>query len=77
MDALGFEYPDYERLDKGAEGQKRKRVADVMNKDDEEQLKKKKLKPEPKADALKKRRMLRPHCRECRIGGRGSFLASQ
>jgi hypothetical protein len=24
MDALGFEYPDYERLDKGAEGQKRK-----------------------------------------------------
>jgi hypothetical protein len=26
MDALGFEYPDYERLDKGAEGQKRKRV---------------------------------------------------
>jgi broad specificity phosphatase PhoE len=24
MDAIGFEYPDYERLDKGAEGQKRK-----------------------------------------------------
>jgi hypothetical protein len=23
MDALGFGYPDYERLDKGAEGQKR------------------------------------------------------
>jgi hypothetical protein len=41
MDALGFEYPDYERLDKGAEGQKRKRVADVLNKDDEEQPKKK------------------------------------
>ena len=27
MDAIGFEYPDYERLDKGVEGQKRKRVA--------------------------------------------------
>jgi hypothetical protein len=27
MDALHFEYPDYERLNKGAEGQKRKRVA--------------------------------------------------
>jgi hypothetical protein len=26
LDAIGFEYPDYERLDKGAEGQKRKRV---------------------------------------------------
>jgi hypothetical protein len=25
MDAIGFGYPDYERLDKGAEGQKRKK----------------------------------------------------
>jgi hypothetical protein len=25
MDAIGFEYPDYERLDKGVEGQKRKK----------------------------------------------------
>jgi hypothetical protein len=24
MDAIGFEYPNYERLDKGAEGQKGK-----------------------------------------------------
>jgi hypothetical protein len=60
MDALGFEYPDYERLDKGAEGQKRKRVADVLNKDDEEQLKKKKLKPKPKIDASKKRKATAP-----------------
>jgi hypothetical protein len=30
MDALNFEYPDYERLSKGAEGQKRKMVANVM-----------------------------------------------
>ena len=37
LDAIGFEYPDYERLDKGAEGQKRKRVAGALNKDDEDQ----------------------------------------
>jgi hypothetical protein len=60
MDALDFEYPDYEPLDKDAEGQKRKRVAGVLNKDDEEQLKKKKLKPEPKTDASKKRKATAP-----------------
>jgi hypothetical protein len=60
MDALDFEYPDYERLDKGAEGQKRKRVAGALNKDDEEQLKKKKLKPELKTDASKKRKDTAP-----------------
>jgi hypothetical protein len=60
MDALDFEYPDYERLDKDAEGQKRKRVAGVLNKDDEEQLKKKKLKPEPKTDASKKKKATAP-----------------
>jgi hypothetical protein len=50
MDALNFEYPDYERLDRGAEGQKRKRVASVLDKEaaklvkkDEETLKKRKL----------------------------------
>jgi hypothetical protein len=31
MDALNFEYPDYERLSKGAEGPKRKRVVSVMS----------------------------------------------
>jgi hypothetical protein len=67
MDALDFEYPDYERLDKDAEGQKRKRVASVQNKeatrsmkDDEEKYKKKKLKPEPKTDASKKRKATAP-----------------
>jgi hypothetical protein len=60
MDALGFEYPDYERLDKGAEGQKRKRVASVLNKDDEEQPKKKKLESEPKTGVLKKRKASTP-----------------
>jgi hypothetical protein len=60
FDALGFKYPDYERLDKDAEGQKRKKVASALNKDDEEQLKKKKLKPEPKIDVSKKRKALTP-----------------
>jgi hypothetical protein len=30
MDALGFEYPDYERLDEEAVGLKRKRVVCVL-----------------------------------------------
>jgi hypothetical protein len=52
MDALNFEYPDYERLDRGAEGQKRKRVASVLDKEaaklvkkDEENFEEKKIKP--------------------------------
>jgi hypothetical protein len=60
MDALDFEYPDYERLGKDAEGQKRKRVAGVLNKDDEEQPKKKKLEPEPKTGVPKKRKATAP-----------------
>jgi hypothetical protein len=63
MDALHFEYPDYERLNKGAEGQKRKRVVSVvgrlatrMVKEDEENQKKRKLSPEPTAVAPKKRK---------------------
>jgi hypothetical protein len=67
MDTLHFEYPDYERLDKGAEGQKRTRVVSVvgrqaarMVKEDEENLKKRKLSPEPKAVAPKKRKVAAP-----------------
>jgi hypothetical protein len=67
MDALHFEYPDYERLNKGAEGQKRKRVVSVvgrqvarMVKEDEENLKKSKLSPEPTAVAPKKRKVAAP-----------------
>jgi hypothetical protein len=60
MDALDFEYPDYERLDKDAEGQKRKRVAGALNKDDEEQPKKKKLESEPKIGVSKKRKASTP-----------------
>jgi hypothetical protein len=67
MDALYFEYPDYERLNKGAEGQKRKRVVSVvgrqaarMVKEDEENLKKRKLSPEPTTVAPKKRKVAAP-----------------
>jgi hypothetical protein len=60
MDAIGFEYPDYERLDKGVEGQKRKRVASALNKDDEDQPKKKKQEPEAKTVAPKKRKASTP-----------------
>jgi hypothetical protein len=67
MDALNFEYPDYERLERGAKGRKRKRVASVLNKeaaklveDDEEKLKKRNLRPEPKTDASKKRKDATP-----------------
>jgi hypothetical protein len=60
MDALDFEYPDYERLDKDAEGQKGKRVSGALNKDDEEQPKKKKLESEPKTGVSKKRKASTP-----------------
>jgi hypothetical protein len=50
MDALNFEYPDYEQLSKGAEGPKRKRVVSVMQrqatrliKEDENFAKKEKI----------------------------------
>jgi hypothetical protein len=67
MDALNFEYPDYERLSKGAEGPKRKRVVSVLSrhaarmvKEDEEALKRRKSNPEPKVTISKKRRAATP-----------------
>jgi hypothetical protein len=64
MDALHFEYSDYEQLNKGTEGQKRKRVVSVMGrqaarmvKEDEENLKKRKLSPELTTIASKKRKV--------------------
>jgi hypothetical protein len=30
MDALNFDYPDYEKLDKGAKGIKRKRIVSIL-----------------------------------------------
>jgi hypothetical protein len=67
MDALNFEYPDFERLSKGAEGSKQKRVVSVMNrqaarmiKEDENILKKKKSSPEPKVTTSKKKKTATP-----------------
>jgi hypothetical protein len=67
MDALNFEYPDYERLSKGAEGTKRKRVLSVMRrqaarmvKEDEKTLKNVKSSPEPKVATWKKRKVVTP-----------------
>jgi hypothetical protein len=67
MDALRFEYPDYERLNKGAKGAKRKRIVSILSrqaarmvKGDEKASKKRKSTPEPKAAALKKRKAESP-----------------
>jgi hypothetical protein len=64
MDALNFEYPDYDRLDEGAGGAKRKRVVSILSrqaawsvKEDEEALKNMKTVSEPKALTLKKRKL--------------------
>ena len=63
MDALNFEYPDYERLSKDAEGPKRKKVVSVMSrqtarmvKEDKKALQKRKSNPEPKVATSKKRK---------------------
>jgi hypothetical protein len=63
MDALKFEYPNYERLSKGVEGVKGKRIVSILNKqaarmmkEDEKVSKKRKSTPEPKVAASKKRK---------------------
>jgi hypothetical protein len=67
MDALNFEYLDYERLNKGAEGQKRKRIVSILGrqaarmvKEDEEILKRRKSSPQSKVVAPKKRKVVAP-----------------
>jgi hypothetical protein len=67
MDALKFEYPNYEKLDGGAEGVKKKRIVSIpsrqaarMVKEDEKTSKKRKSTPEPKAAASKKRKAESP-----------------
>jgi hypothetical protein len=67
MDALKFEYPDYERLSEGAEGPKRKRAVSVMQRqaarmirEDENLAKKKKFIPESKVAVSKKRKATAP-----------------
>jgi hypothetical protein len=67
MDALKFEYPDYERLNEGAEGVKRKRIVSILNrqaarmvKEDEKVSKKRKSTLEPKVAVSKKRKVETP-----------------
>jgi hypothetical protein len=64
MDTLNFEYPDYERFDKGAKGLKRKRIASILKrqaarivKKDENISKKTKSAPQTKAAISKKRKL--------------------
>jgi hypothetical protein len=74
MDALNFEYPDYERLNKGVEGVKRKRVVSVLSrqaarivKEDEKSLKKKKTSLELKVATSKRRRTTTPELKMAEI----------
>jgi hypothetical protein len=67
MDALKFEYPNYDQLNKGAEGTKRKRIVSVLSrqaarmvKEDEKVSKKRKSSPDPKVAVLKKRKVATP-----------------
>jgi hypothetical protein len=60
MDALNFEYPNYERLDEGGIGAKRKRIVSILSrqvvrsvKEDQETLKNMKTMSEPKVSAPK------------------------
>jgi hypothetical protein len=53
MDALKFEYPDYERLSKGAERQAARMIEEY-----EKASKKKKSSPEPKVAVTKKRKVV-------------------
>ena len=63
MDALNFEYPDYERLDEGVRGAKKKRVVSILKmqamqsiEEDQRASKKQKISAEPKDSAPKKRK---------------------
>jgi hypothetical protein len=83
MDALNFEYPDYERLSKGAEGSKRKRVVSVMSrqstrmvKEDKKALKKRKSSPEPKVATSKKRKAATLEPKRAKIEGEASSTPS-
>jgi hypothetical protein len=67
MDALKFEYPDYERFDKGAKCAKRNRVVSILSrqaarmvKEDEKASKKRKTTPEPKVASAKMRKAESP-----------------
>jgi hypothetical protein len=67
LDALNFDYPNYEQLGGDAEGQKRKRIASILDKEgtklakkNKEISEKRKPSPEPKIAAPKKRKAASP-----------------
>jgi hypothetical protein len=64
MDALNFDYPDYEKLDEGAEWIKRKRIVSILSrqvarliKEDEKALNKPRIAQEPNMAISKKRKL--------------------
>jgi hypothetical protein len=74
MDALNFEYPNYERLDEGGRGVKRKRTVSILNrqairsvKEDQKTLKKQKTLSEPKESAPKKRKLAKLSSEETKV----------
>jgi hypothetical protein len=74
MNALNFEYPDYDRLDEGAEGAKRKRVVSILKrqairsvKEDQRVVKKQKVLAESKDSAPKKRKPARIAAAEMKV----------
>jgi hypothetical protein len=65
LDALNFDYPDYEQLGGDAKGPKRKRIASALDKEGTKLAKKEKeisekLSPEPKMAAPRKRKAASP-----------------
>jgi hypothetical protein len=65
LDALNFDYPDYEQLGGDVEGPKRKRIASALDKESTKLAKKekeisKKLSLEPKVAAPRKRKAISP-----------------
>jgi hypothetical protein len=71
MDALGFEYPDYERHDEEAGGVKKKRVVSILKrqaqrsvKDDKKKMLTKNLKLTPEPSASRIRKIMSSSCRE-------------
>jgi hypothetical protein len=74
MDALNFEYFDYERLDEGTGGVKRKRIVSILNrqairsvKEDQKTLKRQKTVPELKESAPKKWKLVRISSEETKV----------
>jgi hypothetical protein len=65
LDALNFDYPDYEQLGGDVKGPKRKRIVSALGKEDTKLAKKdkeisEKLSPDPKIAALRKRKTASP-----------------